>query len=77
MMFDAQPWLARLSFTFFIIGGLLLWQAYKSRAQVPPPPQWLMAMYAVGAALSFVLGLAGVRARHRMWNGQRRDHHDR
>lgn len=57
----AQRWLARLSFSFFIIAFWLAWTAMH----LPPVTDWRKSLYFVGAGASFALGLAGVRARHR------------
>jgi hypothetical protein len=55
-----QKWLARLSFSCFIIAAVLAWEGYKllqnqSRGSL---------LYFVGAGALGALGAAGVRARH-------------
>jgi hypothetical protein len=61
-----QPWLARLSFTFFIIAVLLVWQArFAITGSGPRFEGWRYAVYLLVAAASFALGILGVRARHR------------
>jgi hypothetical protein len=65
MRFDRQSWLARLSFTFFAIAGLLVYDGYRLTRAGPEASRTQLALYAVAAALSLVLGLAGLRARHR------------
>jgi len=63
---NPQRWLARLSFSFFIIAAVLFWEIYKilqgSRGEVP---EWRLAVYFAGCLLAIVLGVIGVRARHR------------
>jgi hypothetical protein len=58
-------WLARLSFSFFIVAVVLLWQWYKLSQHSGPRDSWRLSLYLIGAAAAAVLGLAGVRARHR------------
>ena len=65
MRLDAQSWLALFSFSLFIVAAVLLWQAYKVSRASPAAHRGQIALYAVAAALAIVLGLAGVRARHR------------
>jgi hypothetical protein len=61
-----RRWLARLSFSFFVIAAVLAWEAYKAaQGAVQGGPGIRGALYALGAAASFGLGLAGVRERHR------------
>jgi hypothetical protein len=59
-------WLARFSFSFFIFAFVLIWELYKSlegfRGYVPP---WRIALYAFATAIFIVLGVLGVRARHK------------
>jgi hypothetical protein len=60
-----QRWLVRFSFSFIIVGLLLLWETYKiTRPGVEAAP-WRVSIYLIGAAASFAVGAAGVRARHR------------
>lgn len=65
MKFDRQSSLARLTFTFFIIAGVLLWEGYRQGRASPPVSRAQLALYAIAAALSLILGFAGLRARHR------------
>ena len=64
-------WLARLSFSFFIIAFVLGWQAYNATHSTaindtgPPGTRTRVALYVIGAVAAFALGLAGVRERHR------------
>ncbi|MGH7178570.1 MAG: hypothetical protein ACREJC_14430 [Tepidisphaeraceae bacterium] len=59
-------WLARLSFSFFIIAVVLVWTARNPLTGTGPRLEpWRSAVYLVAAGLSFVLGVAGIRARHR------------
>ena len=59
-------WLARLHFSFLIVGFYLAWEAYRSneslRGYVSPARILLLA---VGSMCCFVLGFLGVRERHR------------
>ena len=61
-----QKWLARLAFSFFIVGAALAWEGYRSYGGrgVPIDRTRASLMFA-GAAMCAVLGGAGVRARHR------------
>ena len=64
-----KRWLARLSFSFFIVGGLLGWTVYRARTGTGPPlSDARMILYTAAAAVCFVLGFLGVRERHRGGN---------
>jgi hypothetical protein len=59
-------WLARFSFSFFILAMVLAWEIYQcldGRRGVVAP--WRIALYCVGSAIFIALGALGVRARHR------------
>ncbi|HTL28923.1 MAG TPA: hypothetical protein VL282_06880 [Tepidisphaeraceae bacterium] len=59
-------WLSRLSFSFFIIAAVLVWEIYKSLiGERGPVPQWRIALYLLATVISITLGAMGVRARHR------------
>ena len=61
-----RRWLARLSFSFFVIAFLLAYQAYKLMATEQDTAFRARGMLlATGAAVAFVIGLIGVRERHR------------
>ena len=61
-----QRWLARFSFSFFILAAVLLWEAYAAmQGRRGFVPQWKIALYFVGAVLAVAIGAMGVRARHR------------
>ena len=60
-----RRWLARLSFSLFVIALVLAWEAYKASHRADEGGGSRAALYAVGAAAAFALGLAGVRERHR------------
>lgn len=64
-MFDRNRWLARLSFSFFVVALLLAWEGYKIFRTPGEPVTWRGALCLAGAALAALLGAAGVRARHR------------
>jgi Na+/melibiose symporter-like transporter len=61
-----KRWLARLSFSFFIIAIVLAWTGYQAtidnRGDVPT---WKIGAEFVVAVVLFVLGGIGVRERHR------------
>jgi hypothetical protein len=64
-----SPWLARFSFTFFILGGLLLWESRRAmRGLLGPVSSGRIVLLLIGAVVSFVLGVVGVRERHRSTN---------
>jgi hypothetical protein len=58
-------WLARFSYTFLILGGLLVWQAYREVTMLADPPKWRLALYFVGAMVSVGLAVRGIRGRYR------------
>lgn len=61
-----RRWLARLSFSFFVIAFVLAWEAYKAVGRDGAQGAGARAtLCVIGAALTFSLGLAGVRERHR------------
>jgi hypothetical protein len=60
-----RRWLARLSFSFFLIAFVLAWQAYKATGRGAEPAGPRATLCSVGAVFAFGLGLAGVRERHR------------
>jgi RsiW-degrading membrane proteinase PrsW (M82 family) len=61
-----QRWLARLSFSFFIIAAVLLWEAWNCAAgRRPGTSQWRITLYLVAAMMAMALGALGIRARHR------------
>ncbi|HEX3355927.1 MAG TPA: hypothetical protein VHS31_03005 [Tepidisphaeraceae bacterium] len=61
-----QRWLARFSFSFFIFAAVLLWEAYNAiQGRRGFVPTWRIYLYGIAAAMSFALGVLGVRARHR------------
>jgi hypothetical protein len=69
MMSRALYFISRLPFTFFALAAFLAWQVYRiETGAVPAQPQWQVALYIVGAALGFLLGLVGLRERHRRYN---------
>ena len=61
-----RPWLARLSFSFFIVAAWLAWECYKgATGQLGNVSQGRLILFMVAAVLSFVMGVVGVRERHR------------
>lgn len=66
MILYMRPWLARLSFSFFVVGMVLGWEAYRAiQGQLGPLPAWRIALFMIGGAASFAMGFLGVRERHR------------
>ena len=64
-----RPWLARFSFSFFIVAAVLAWESYKGmRGDLGPISQWRIVLFMIAAVLSFVMGVSGVRERHRPRN---------
>lgn len=61
-MWSLNYWLARLSFSFLILSGLLLWSTWKavSAAGWSAKPVFMVA----GAAICLGLGARGIRIRH-------------
>ena len=69
-MKDLQPflrnWLARLGFSFLIVGTLLAWEGYENaQGRRGPVSANRIAAYFVFAGLCWTLGLIGTRLRHR------------
>ena len=61
-----RKWLARLSFSFMLIGAVLVWEGYQSlREAREETSDTRVALYFIGAAVTFALGFAGLRERHR------------
>lgn len=56
-----RRWLARLTFSFFILAAVFAWEAYRAR----DGHEWRPILYLLAAMLCVLLGLAGVRERHR------------
>ena len=72
-------WLARLAFSFFILAGLLFYQAYREMNDpaAAKPPVWRIALYCLAAGISIGLGLRGLRERHKMLSDSRDEPDDR
>ena len=61
-----KRWLARLSFSFFILSGFLLWEVHQARqGLLGRISSGRIVLFMVGALVSFVLGVMGVRERHK------------
>jgi len=59
-------WLERLSGSFFIIGCFLAWEAYQiSQGRSGSVDPLRMLLYGFGATCSIVVGVIGMRQRHR------------
>ena len=55
-----RRWLARLAFSFILIGCVLAWEARKAATA------GRRQLYAAAAVVAFGLGAVGVRERHRI-----------
>lgn len=59
-------WLGRFSYSFIIIGAVLLWESYKVfSGRVAGVPTWRVGLYLAGAVCALVVGVLGIRQRHR------------
>lgn len=59
-------WLDRLSGSFFIIGLFLAWETYQAyQGRMGPMTPMHILLYGFGATCSLVVGVIGVRERHR------------
>jgi len=58
-------WLARLSFSFFILAFVLFWEFYKSTQDNASASIATRTLYALSAIACLTLGLIGTRIRHR------------
>jgi hypothetical protein len=58
-------WLARFSFTFLVVAGLLAWQGYRELTQSTRPNAWRVGLYFLAAGIGVGLAVKGVRERHR------------
>ena len=59
-----RRWLARLSFSFIILAAILAWEGYK--ASKLPGKQSAKFAYFAGAGVCLVLGMMGIKERHRL-----------
>lgn len=70
MRFRLGPWLARFSFSLFILAGLLVWESVRAlHGELGPISPGRIVLFWVGALACFILGCAGVRERHRPEDG--------
>ena len=67
-----RVWLARLSFSFLILSGLLIWQGYRGYTERDLIPPWQTALYLIGGLVLLILGFTGIRDRHRDRNHRER-----
>ena len=58
-------WLARFSMSFLILGGLLIYQAYRELHGPFAVNKWRIGLYFVAAGISIGLAMRGVQERHR------------
>jgi 4-amino-4-deoxy-L-arabinose transferase-like glycosyltransferase len=62
-----QAWLARLGYSFFIIAAVLAWEIYRAlTGRAGPVPKWQLALYILAGGMAVAMGIAGMRARHRL-----------
>lgn len=67
---QTQQWLGRLAFSFIIVAAVLVWEAYRASSALSGDiPRGRITLYLVGAALAVVLGVLGIRTRHRDRDG--------
>ena len=57
-----RQWLARLSFSFFVIAAVLAWEGYKATDRAE---KVRASMCTAGTIVAVGLGIMGVRERHR------------
>ena len=61
-----QKWLARLAFSFLIVGAVLAWEGYRAyTGRGVPIDRTRAALFLAGAGMCAVLFGAGIRARYR------------
>ena len=61
-----RKWLARLSFSFFILAGVLFWDAYRAtRGTGRPLSRTQINARFVGVVVFLALGMTGTRERHK------------
>ena len=61
-----RRWMARLTFSFFVLTLVFAWEGYRTqRGDRGPDQDVKMYAFYAAAALSFGLALRGVRERHR------------
>jgi hypothetical protein len=59
-------WLGRFSFSFLIVGCVLIWEAFQTAQGNNGPISWpRIVLYAVGGGACFIAGLVGIKIRHR------------
>jgi hypothetical protein len=58
-------WLARLSMSFLILAGLLVWQGYRELTTFAHPNTWRVGLYFLAAGIGVGLAVKGIRERHR------------
>ena len=59
-----MKWVARFSFTFLIVGGLLFYEVFKL-SETPGVPVWKYALLLIGGTMAISLGARGIRERHK------------
>lgn len=60
-----RNWLIRLSYSFFIVGFVLIYQMTRLQRE-GGAAAWKVTVYLVAAIVCIGLGFVGVRERHRM-----------
>lgn len=60
-----QSWLARLSMSFLIVAGLMIYHLWKVQSgQLPAEPTWKIVLLGAGSIACIILGMTGIRIRH-------------
>lgn len=60
-----NKWLARLSTSFLILAGFLVYEGYKELTGPFIVHKWRIGLYFVAAGISIGLAMRGVQERHR------------
>jgi hypothetical protein len=62
-----KKWLSRLAFSFIVLAVVFAWEGYKiRRGDHGPGLEWKQYAFFATAVVVFVLGLIGMRERHRV-----------
>lgn len=65
-----RRWLGRLSFSFLVVAFFLGWEGYKRYVAFGGLiADWRALLDLVGAAMSLMLGMTGLKERH--WGGKK------
>ena len=62
----ARRWLSRFAMAFIVIAAVLAWEGYQAATgHRGATPKWRILLYFVAAAMALVVGIEGMRQRHR------------